>query len=196
MAERLPLQASAVEFTLEIPTGRSELLNHTGTFVRVRSANRSFSITLGHAAPFGLTPGSQFTCPPGTSFPFLKLINTSPDTLVITLIVGQGDISADSTPQVERAANFVANAATSLAAGATLDLDGLPTSTLVQRREFLISNLDPSLQLRVRDQAGNEGLTVFAQTSIALPVAGFLQVYNPNGAPVALNVSEIWYINA
>lgn len=195
MADPLQIRASAVEYAFDIPTGRTERIDLPGTFVRVRSANRSFSLRLGNGAPFSLTPGSQYTCPAGAFFPNLTIVNQSADTLAIVLIIGQGDISADSTPQVERATQLVANAATSLAAADALPLTGVPTATLVQRRAVYVSNLDANLSLQIRDQAGNVGLTVFAETSVMLEVAGYLEVYNPNPGPIALSVSESWYIN-
>lgn len=191
-------QAEAVEFVVEVAAGpnTTQIVNHGGSFVRVRSSNRSFQMRLGTRAPFTLLPGSEYHAPEGEFFPFLTIVNPTTDALSVTLIVGQGNISSESSPQLPWPQLFLADAATSIGAGVALAFPGTPTGTLVQRKSIAVSNLDPSLTLYFRDSpGGNLGRAILAGQTIQVEASGPIDVFNPNGSAVAVAIGEEWLYN-
>lgn len=69
----------------------------------------------------------------------------------------------------------------------------IPTGDRIRRKCIQVTNLDQNLDLQLRDEDEDVILTVFPRTSITLPISEYVEVYNPNGSPVACNISEIWW---
>jgi hypothetical protein len=61
---------------------------------------------------------------------------------------------------------------------------------------LIVSNEDTALKVYVRDGAGVVCNVVFPETSVAISTTGLIEVFNPNGAPVQVAVSEIVFSKA
>lgn len=66
----------------------------------------------------------------------------------------------------------------------------------LRRKSILITNLDPNENLRVQDVDGNNICTVFARTSITLPVSDVIRIGNNTGANISCNVGEVYYVES
>ncbi len=153
---------------------------------------------------FSVGTGKKFT--EENFFTSLEFQNFSSVAIVITVFAGFGDFIDNRTtivgnrltsilPVIEPGTFLVANAATSLAAAGNIDLTGTPPSTLYYRRKaVMVSNLDPTNSLNIKDQAGAIALVVFAATSVIIPSSLFIRVNNASGSTIALSVSEIWWM--
>lgn len=80
-----------------------------------------------------------------------------------------------------------------LAPNGFINLPGSPTEELYRRKAVQIANLDPAVNLELRDAAGHVGLIVRPGETLTQPVSGFIRVANPAGAGVAVRISEIWW---
>lgn len=184
-----------------------------GTFVTISLAPGAVKPVIGEARNFHVLyspvdveikyPGGEFCAfPQGTglaSFPNdatfrrLELRNPSLGTITVVLWLGGPVLTDSRSAVIEPKTIPVAQNISTLAASANLDLDGIPSGLLIRRKALQVTNLDPNLNLQVRDASGYVVLTVFPQTSITLPISEWVSVHNDNGSPVALNVSEIWW---
>jgi hypothetical protein len=180
--------------TIEIPPGKVVAINAEG---------RNFHVVF---APVDIQikwPGGEFVTyqqgsgvdnlPDGETFKRLEVRNPTLGTILVQIWIG-GPLYRDSRANsIEPRTEFAASAVASIAGGASVDLDGIPTGLRIRRKAVQVTNLDPNLNFQLRDAAGNVGLTVFAQTSITLPISEFVRIHNPNGAPQAISISEIWW---
>jgi len=65
---------------------------------------------------------------------------------------------------------------------------------VISRKSIIITNLDPNENLRLEDTDGNTFLTVFARTSITLPLSDTIRIANDTGAAISCNVGQINYV--
>lgn len=141
------------------------------------------------------------------AFNAVELENTTALAITILIFIGFGDYIDRRTtivgnrlssimPVIEPATKLLGNAATTLAQNGTIILPGTPPdATYLRRKSIEVSNLDASGNLQILDDSGLVvALTVFPSTSIILPVSRPVTVRNVSGAPVALSVSEIWWM--
>lgn len=79
---------------------------------------------------------------------------------------------------------------------ATSFIDFAPVigSGVIARKSIIITNLDPNENLRLEDTDGNTFMTVFARTSITLPLSDTVRIANDTGAAIACNVGQINYV--
>lgn len=65
---------------------------------------------------------------------------------------------------------------------------------VISRKSIIITNLDPNENLLVKDMDGNPFMTVFARTSVTLPLSDTVRIENETGSAIACNVGEINYV--
>lgn len=148
-------------------------------------------------------PGGEFVLHPqgsgvdnlpgGQTFKRLEVRNPSLGEITAVVYIGGPLYRDNRSAIIEPKTEFAAQASATLAAATGVTLSGLPTGFRIRRKSIQVTNLDPNLTLQVRDSAGQVGLTVFASTSIILPISEAVEIYNANGAAQALNISEIWW---
>ncbi len=144
---------------------------------------------------FGIYPqgtGSE-DMPNGETFRRLEVKNTSLGDIFVTIYIGGPQYRDSRSAIIEPKTRGVAHATVSLATVTGVTLTGIPSGNQVRRKAVTVTNLDPTLSLQIRDSAAGVLLTVFPETSITLPISEGVQIYNANGAAVALNISEIWW---
>lgn len=182
--------------TKKIPPGGIEAVNIEGSNFHIVFSPVDIAIKW---------PGGEFVTypqgsgvdnlPAGQTFKRLEVRNPSLGEITVVLYVGgplyRDNRSALIEPRTEVSAQTPAASIIPNAAGVVLD--GIPTGLRIRRKSIQVSNLDPALNLQIRDAAGNVALTVFAQTSITLPISEYVQVYNASGGAIASSISEIWW---
>ncbi len=176
-----------------------------GGIEAINNEGRNFHVVF---APVDIqikTPGGEFvTYPQGTgaddmpdngTFKRLEVRNPSLGQITVVIYVGgplyRDNRSAVIEPKTEVAAQAPGVRVIANATGVVFT--GIPTGLRIRRKSIQVSNLDPALNLQVRDAAGNVALTVFAATSITLPISEYVQIWNASGGNIASSLSEIWW---
>lgn len=144
--------------------------------------------------PYIQRQGEQYE--PSHYFNRVEIRNPNAFPVFVQVWVGFGQFLDSTFNIIESSTAAVAQAATSIAAGATVTLSGTPTGNQLQRKSLVVSNPDSALDLQILDEANNLVATVFFRTSCTLPISGIVKVKNPNGSSVTAAISEIWYVQA
>lgn len=74
-----------------------------------------------------------------------------------------------------------------------VDLLGTPKNTLLRRKAVVVSNTSNELYLEFRDASDGVTGIVRANETITHHVSGFVRIHNPQTAPLAATISEIWW---
>lgn len=174
-----------------------------GEVVPVIGEGRNFHVVFSPVEIEIKWPGGEFSAfpqglgisdlPDGATFSRLEVKNPSAGYITVRLYIGGASLTDSRADVMEPKTVAVGQPAATLAGSGNLNLDGIPTGLRLRRKCVQVTNLDANLNLQLRDVSGNVVLSVFPQTSITLPISEFVQVHNPNGSPLALNVSEIWW---
>lgn len=152
---------------------------------------------------FTVGTGKEFT--EEQAFTALEIQNLSAAAVTVTIFAGFGDYIDKRTtivgnrlssilPVIEPKTQGAAGATNPIGAGATINLTGVPVSPQLRRKCIVVTNLDPALNIQIRDNAGGILLTVFKETSVTLPISEAVQIHNPNGAAVSISYGEIWWM--
>lgn len=149
------------------------------------------------------TPGGEFvTYPQGAgvdnfanlgTFKRLEVRNPSTGSITVVIYTGGPLYRDNRSALIEPKTEIAGWASNSIAATTGQVFAGVPSGYRMRRKCINVTNLDPALNLQVKDSAGNIALTVFAQTSITLPISETVTVHNANGSAVACSISEIWW---
>jgi len=131
--------------------------------------------------------------PNGGKFNRLHVKNPSLGDIFVVIWVGGPKFKDNRSAIIEPKTRGKGWNGSTLAATTAQAFNGIPTGNQIRRKAIQVTNLDANLKLQVRDTSGYIILTVFPETSITLPISEACDVYNPNGAGVALNISEIWW---
>lgn len=138
--------------------------------------------------------GDSMELPPGDSFTRVEVKNPSATaTATVLIYAGFGRYVQRRQAVVEPPTEFVGWAPGTLAATTGVTFTGLPAGNLFRRKCIQISNEDPNLDIYIRDSSNRVGLTVYARTSVTLPISQSVNVYNFNGVAVSVRISEIWW---
>lgn len=143
-------------------------------------------------------------------FTALQITNENPVPITITLFAGFGDYIDKRTtivgnrlqsilPTIEPvvqafSVKVVGVPVTAIAGGADIPTTGTPTPTQLRRKAILVSNLDPNLNLQLKDQDGNICHTIFNNTCQIIPVSGIITLHNPNGSSISCQFTELWWM--
>jgi len=141
--------------------------------------------------PYRKGTGERF--PAALRFGRLEIRNPNSNPVLVTLWAGFGEYIDNRFEVVDGYTVARGWTGTQINAGATVTFTGAGTGNQIQRKAFVITNLDPNNNLLIRDAAGNTLCAVFKETSITLPIAGPVQVHNATGAPISCAIGEIFY---
>lgn len=156
--------------------------------------------------PLPFNVGTGFRFPVGSQFRFLQVSNPATNGEVFLQIqAGYGDYidnrlnivrtrPASLQPVVDALADGIGAGISSIAATTAVAFPSTPPTGYLHRKSITISNLDPALPLYIRDGSGAVLGVIFANTAQVYFLSGDVEVYNPNPAPVACYVGEIWYL--
>jgi hypothetical protein len=167
-------------------------------FKLVESPN-ALRVKVGDEPEMKLVAGQHLSAFQGELFERLVIWNPLPTVLRVKYWWGRimfGDDRANQyeAPTVFRAVSENADfAAGVLGANGEVDLDGAPAFGLLRRKAVQVANLDPAVNLELRDGDDNVGLIVRPGETLTQPVSGPIRIANPSAAPVACRISEIWW---
>jgi hypothetical protein len=139
-------------------------------------------------------PGTGLECEDGAWFEWFELRNPTASEITVKVYVGFARYIDQRVSVIEGPTEAVGWAVASVGANAGVSFPGTPTGTRIRRKDFVVSNLDTSLSLQVRDSAAAVALTVFPRQNITLPISGAVELYNPNGSAVQANVCEVFWV--
>ena len=176
-----------------VPAGQKNAFSSSGRFLRVIESPVPVEIRLDDqpGSDFGAGTGLQF--PEGEGFQRVEITNSASFDIVVVLWLGFVDYVDNRQALIEPETEFASNAATQIAAGATLALPPALTGLRMRRKAVNVSNMDAALLLELLDPAGVRGMSIPGGYTVTLPVSREVRVRNPNGAPVAVAISEIYW---
>lgn len=181
--------------TLKIAAGKTEPVNAEGVNFHIVFAPVPIEVRWDNGGEFGIyEQGAGIKdIPAGGTFRRLEVRNPSLGEITVIVYVGGPAYSDSRHAIIEPRTEYAAWSGTQLNATTGQTFSGVPTGLRIRRKAIQITNLDATLNLQVRDTAGNVGLIVFPETSITLPISEAVEIYNANGAAVACHVSEIFW---
>ncbi len=188
------MSAKAYTVTLNIPAGAVQPINSGGTNFHVVFSPVDILIKWPGAEFISYQQGSGVDNLPGNEeFNRLEVRNPTLGAITVVIYIG-GPLYRDSRTNVIEPRTELDGWATGVIAnGAGHTFDGIPSGLRIRRKSINVTNLDAASNLQIRDSATHVALTVFPQTSITLAVSESVEVYNASAAPVACNVSELWW---
>lgn len=141
--------------------------------------------------PYRKGTGENFT----DEFRFKRVQFHNPNTysIFIQVFVGFGDYLDTTSELVESFTQGTGTSTVTIPATTSITLNGNPSGIQLQRKSLIVSNLDPTNNIYVRDANDNYTAAVFPKTTISLPISGPVKVYNGTGAPIPVCIGEIWY---
>lgn len=179
---------------LTVPAGKIEPINAEGRNFHVIFAPTDIEIKI-PGGEFGIyQQGSGLNdLPDGRTFRRLEIKNPTTSDIRVLIYIGGPQYRDSRAAVIEPKTAARGWAPASLAATTGATFTGVPAGRQIRRKSIQVTNLDPTLTLQVRDTSGNVILTVFAETSIILPISEPVEIYNQNPAAVACNISEIFW---
>jgi hypothetical protein len=125
----------------------------------------------------------------------IRLTNKTTQTIVYRLIAGLGRIPPSFENEVkEPRTEAVGWAGSSIAAGAAVDFVPALSGMRTRRKAIIVSNLDPSADLRLRDTSNNVVGVISGGERQMFPISETVNLFNAGGAPVSCNVGEIYWL--
>ena len=197
-----------------VPVAGEHKKSITGNFVVFLEATGPFEFRFGQSGEWlPAQLGIEFRYLPGELFTELhfRLPEGAAEDVVIELDFGVGQVNDRRLNIVRQRPNqlYLQAAPTKVIptplagdqlAGTTaqnLYQSRFPTgnaSGVSYRKAVLVSNLDPTSSLLLRDSAGATILAVPAAQVIELETSDDVQVFNPNGSPVSCRIGEVFYL--
>lgn len=174
-----------------------------GAIEAINNEGRNFHVVFAPVDIQVKVPGGEFvTFPQGAgvenipdngTFKRLEVRNPSTGPITVVIYIGGPLYRDNRSAIIEPKTEFAAWSGTTLANATGQTFSGVPAGFRIRRKCIQVTNLDPALNLQLRDALNNIGLSVFPNTSITLPISEPVTVYNNSGGPIACNISEIWW---
>lgn len=134
--------------------------------------------------------------PKGERFKFLEFINHG-SPLTVRVWVGFGeyvDRRFELLESTTRARGW--DGAQEIPAGSFVDFAPQLGGGVLRRKAIIVTNLDANENLRLTDTDGNTFMTVFARSSVTLPISDVLRINNDTGDALSCNVGQIEYVES
>lgn len=144
------------------------------------------------AKPYRQGTGERF--PSELRFRSLDIENPNASPVQLVLWVGFGEYIDHRTALIDGYTQAVGSPYSSVPAASARVFNGQPSGSQLQRKAIVVTNLDPANVLFLRDQSGAVICAVIANTSLTLPISGYVDVYNPSGAAITAYMGEVWYV--
>jgi hypothetical protein len=128
----------------------------------------------------------------------LVMKNTGPQALVYRLVAGLGSLPPSFENEVkEPRTEAIGWSGTSLAPTTAQTFIPLLSGMRTRRKALVVSNLDPSANLYLRDNATptpNVIAVIGGGEKMIFPISETVQLYNPGGAAVSCHVGEVYWL--
>ena len=184
---------SSVVMTLAIPAnGMASIPSYGESFYLIGcSAPVEIKTDATAFKPYRKGTGEDF--PPELRFKRLEVRNRNSSLINIQIWVGFGNYRDNRFEVIDEYAETIGDATPSIPAVTTRVFDGVTPAGYIQRKAFVISNLDPNSTLHLLDENDNFICAVFPETSIMLPTAGVVKVQNQTAIAITTYIGQIWY---
>lgn len=146
-----------------------------------------------------LRPGQGVSADVGDNFSRLEISTIDGTAQAISFWAGFVQFIDNRQDQIEARTECVPIATsaawdgTQMDSYSTIELPGTPTETLYRRRAVVVSNLDPSAVIELRDGSNVVTGIVRPGETITHNVSGPVFIGNNTGAAVPATISEIWW---
>lgn len=184
-------------FDVTLAAYETRALSVTGAMFFCRSSTAQFWLNIDGGEDFPLEQGFAFRTPDGNYWNNIVLKNRSATALQVTGYIGSSLVTyAPPVEQINLAVKLAPtilrpNAATNLAAGATLTLAG--TYLGKNRKQIVVTNLSAAGDLQILDSAGTVGAIAFPRSAWTIETSDTVKVKNNTGLLIDLQVLEIFY---
>ena len=131
----------------------------------------------------------------------LEISNPNPFPITVVLFCGFGNyidnrlnLASQSVylPVTDPPSNLIGKNVTTINAGASVVMDGVPAADQYRRAAVLVDNLDAASPLTVYDSVGGVAGFVLPLSSRYIPASGYVKIANDTGAAINCAVAEIW----
>jgi hypothetical protein len=142
--------------------------------------------------PYRQGTGEVF--PPELRFRSLDIENPNAGEVSLTLWVGFGEYIDRRTALIDGYTLSVGSPWNNVGPMSARSFPGIPGPTQLHRKAIVVTNLDIANPLLIRDGNANVICAVLPNTSLILPIAGAVDVYNATGVAISAYMGEIWYV--
>ena len=197
------MASSRYIFRRILNAGQEDNINFPGTFFYVVQADGPVRIGNDDEGGDVFEVGTGHIGTESNRFRKLKIRNESGAENLVEICVGEGEYRDNrftlvpgryvGVPMYPAPTRFVPNAASSIAAGASVDLPGTWNAPDRIRKAVVVQNFDAALalQIRVGTDVVNEVPGSAVPITHTFEVSGPVNIHNPHGAPVACRIAEI-----
>jgi hypothetical protein len=194
---------SQIIYRRTLAPGQEDSINFPGTFFYVVNADGPVRIGPNNEDGNVYDVGTGPIGTPSRPFGKLKLRNEHTATNLVEIAVGEGEFRDNrftlvpqrtiGIPMYPAPTRMVVHPATSIAAGASVDLPATWTAPDRIRKAIVVQNLDASLALQIRVGAAVANEVPGSPTPIThtFELSGPVNVFNPHGAAISCRISEI-----
>lgn len=144
------------------------------------------------AKPYRQGTGERF--PSELRFKSFDIENPNSSPVTLTMWVGFGEYIDHRTALIDGYTQAVGSAFSTVPAVTARVFNGVPSGTQLHRKQIVVTNLDLANALLVRDQTQAVICAVLPNTSLTLPISGYVEIYNPTGSVIAAYMGEVWYV--
>lgn len=173
--------------------GRNPIKLHGRHFTLV-SSPVPLGVKLGDMPENDLVSGQRLALDAPDEFDRVELVNPTAEMIRADFWIGHIAFYDDRRDNIESPTQAVAWAGTEIPATDEVAFPPLLVAGRIRRKAIVVSNRDPALNLEITDADGNIVCRVGPEESIMLPLSEACSVKNENGAPVACNVGEIYWL--
>lgn len=180
--------------TLTLEAGRVKIVENYGRTFVCLLAGAAFKVSFNGGEYFDMLQGARFTLQPNERFTLIKLLSDVAQE--VTILTGNIDYDPPRTITVAPT-RAIPNAST-IAAGASIDLTTAPSGTSY-RKAVIISNNDPGsdLDIYTQDASGAWQLAeiVLHTESKYLETSDAIRIKNNTAGTINLRVVEFFYLS-
>lgn len=182
-------------FVLNLEANRVKLLEAYGRTCVCINSGATFKMAFNNGKYFDMAEGARWELQDNERFNTLKLLSTVAQTVL--LVVGNLHYEAPRNIIVAPTRAFP-GAASTLAAGATMDLTAIPSGASY-RKAIIVTNNDASIDLDIYTQDANGAYqlsaTVFHLQAWYAETSDAIRIKNPGGSTVNVRVMELFYLS-
>ncbi len=162
-----------------------------GVFFYCKSASSPFIVQFDIHTKIPFDQGFKRMVP-DVPFDTIRFFNPTGNPITIEFYVGNGDVDfVGVSAYKEVSSRAKGSGIETLEADETFDIVGVDVAS--QRKQIVITNLDPASPLMVLDADGNIFGAVFAQAPWTVPTDAFFKLKNTTVNPINFVVGEIYY---
>lgn len=197
------MASSRYIFRRPLAVGEVTNINFPGTFFYVVQADGPVRIGNDDEDGDVFDVGTGWKGAQATAFTKLKIRNEHTAEQLVEIAVGEGEYRDNrftlvptrnlGVPMYPAPTRLAPRPETNIAAGAGITLSGVVAAPDVIRKAIIVQNLDATQNLELRVGGVVANIVPYSPVPIThtFELSGPVDVWNPNGAPVAVRIAEI-----